>query len=222
MLRQFWVPTDAERGGRFQTEGRYYGTGSATRVTSCVNPGWWDTSFSRVGHSSRGWQEAGRDDVGIDATRAPPACKDAGLGQLRQMARHRAPGLPRCGSERADGGEAPPGAVGERHEVLQRPVQMPADGAVQVEGDGDERKHGTSECCSTRPEAPCPGHTSPVARIGACVKRRFREISSCHELDSPVRRYCRPALRGGFCYFGFWVLRPRVTGAVCADHPRTA
>ena len=44
-----------------------------------------------------------------------------------------------CGrSERADGWEAPAGAVGEGDEVLQRPVQMPADGAVQVEGDGDE------------------------------------------------------------------------------------
>ena len=62
-----------------------------------------------------------------------PSC-----GQLGQMAGHRAPGLSRGGSERADGGEAPSGAVGERHEVLQRPVQMAADGAVQVEGDGDE------------------------------------------------------------------------------------
>ena len=38
MLRQLRVPTGAERSGRFQTEGRYCGTGSATRVTSCVNP----------------------------------------------------------------------------------------------------------------------------------------------------------------------------------------
>ena len=62
-----------------------------------------------------------------------PSC-----GQLRQMAGHRAPGLPCGGSEGADGGEAASGAVGERDEVLQRPVQMAADGAVQVEGDGDE------------------------------------------------------------------------------------
>ena len=62
-----------------------------------------------------------------------PSC-----GQLRQMAGHRAPGLPRGGSERADAGQALAGAVGEADEVLQRPVQMPADGAVQVEGDGDE------------------------------------------------------------------------------------
>ena len=62
-----------------------------------------------------------------------PSC-----GQLGQMAGHRAPGRP-CGrGEGADGGEAPPGAVGEGDEVLQRPVQMAADGAVQVEGDGDE------------------------------------------------------------------------------------
>src|SRR3954453_2618946 len=39
MLRQLRVSTGAERSGRFQTEGRYCGTGSATRVTSCVNPG---------------------------------------------------------------------------------------------------------------------------------------------------------------------------------------
>ena len=38
ILRQLQVPTGAERGGRFQTEGRYCGTGSATRATSCVNP----------------------------------------------------------------------------------------------------------------------------------------------------------------------------------------
>ena len=47
-------------------------------------------------------------------------------------------GCPVARSEGADGGEAPAGAVGEADEVLQRPVQMPADGAVQVEGDGDE------------------------------------------------------------------------------------
>src|SRR4051794_40580727 len=36
MLRQLRVLTGAERSGRFQTEGRYCGTGSATRATSCV------------------------------------------------------------------------------------------------------------------------------------------------------------------------------------------
>ena len=98
----------------------------------------WDTLFSLVGHPTLRRQEAARDYVGIDAARAPLARDDALLGQLRQMAGHRAPGLS-CGrGERADGGEALPGAVGERHEVLQRPVQMPADGAVQVEGDGNE------------------------------------------------------------------------------------
>ena len=54
----------------------------------------------------------------------------------------------------------------------------------------------------TRPEGACSGHTLPVARIGACVKRRFREISSCQEFDSPVRRYGRPAAFGGFLLFG--------------------
>src|SRR3954447_4188820 len=39
MLGQLRVPTGADRSGRFQTEGRYCGTGSATRVTLCVNPG---------------------------------------------------------------------------------------------------------------------------------------------------------------------------------------
>src|SRR5215213_8690508 len=57
---------------------------------------------------------------------------------LGQMAGLRAPGLSRSRSEHADGREALAGAVGERHEVLERPVQMAADGAVQVEGDGDE------------------------------------------------------------------------------------
>src|SRR5215217_2016307 len=38
MLRQLQVPTGAEKGGRFQTEWRYCGTASATRVTLCVNP----------------------------------------------------------------------------------------------------------------------------------------------------------------------------------------
>ena len=38
MLRKLQVITDAERSGHFQTERRYCGTGSATRVISCVNP----------------------------------------------------------------------------------------------------------------------------------------------------------------------------------------
>src|SRR3954454_13230500 len=38
MLRQLRVPNGAERSGRFQTEGRYCGIGSAIRVISCVNP----------------------------------------------------------------------------------------------------------------------------------------------------------------------------------------
>ena len=70
--------------------------------------------------------------VGIDATRAPLTRDNALLGQLRQMAGHRAPGLSCGGSEGADDGPAPPGAVGEADEVLQRPVQMPAHGAVEV------------------------------------------------------------------------------------------
>src|SRR5215203_4361711 len=93
---------------------------------------------------------------------------------LRQMAGYRAPGLPRGGGEGADGGEAPSGAVSERHEVLQCPVQMPADGAVEVEGDGDEwEQKGLRGCSATRLEAALPGRTSPVARIGACENRRF-------------------------------------------------
>ena len=60
------------------------------------------------------------------------------LASLRQMAGHRAPGLSRGGSERADGWKALAGAVGEGDEVLERPVQMPANGAVEVERDGDE------------------------------------------------------------------------------------
>ena len=38
---------------------------------------WWDTLFSPVGHPALRRQEAGRDDVGIDATRAPLTRDDA-------------------------------------------------------------------------------------------------------------------------------------------------
>ena len=104
----------------------------------------WDTPIARVGHPARRRQEAACDDVGIDAARASLARDDALLGQLREMAGHRAPGLSRGGGEGADRRKAPSGAVGEADEVLQRPVQMPAYGAVQVEGDGDERSKGAS------------------------------------------------------------------------------
>ena len=40
-------------------------------------------------------------------------------------------------------------------------------------------------------------------------------------LDRGIAGYADPP-SGGFCYFGFWVSRPRVTGAVRAGHPRTA
>ena len=60
------------------------------------------------------------------------------LASLREMAGHRAPGRSSGRSEHADRGKAASDAVGEADEVLQRPVQMAADGAVQVEGDGDE------------------------------------------------------------------------------------
>jgi C1A family cysteine protease len=57
MLRQLQVHTSAERGGRFQTEGRYCRTGSATRATSCVNPDYKEAlenravSYSRLTHN---------------------------------------------------------------------------------------------------------------------------------------------------------------------------
>src|SRR5215213_8519535 len=97
------------------------------------------------------------------------------------MAGHRAPGLSRSRSEHADGREALAGAVGERHEVLQCPVQMAADGAVQVERDGNKGKHVASGCSSTRPKAPCPEHTLPVARIEACFNGLVRGNSVSHE-----------------------------------------
>jgi hypothetical protein len=46
-------------------------------------------------------------------------------------------------------------------------VQVTADGAVEVEGDGNEGEQSyASGCSSTRAEAACRGRKSPVARIG--------------------------------------------------------
>ena len=68
------------------------------------------TPFSREWDTPRA---AGRkralDDVGVDATRTPLTRNDAGLGQLlRQVAGHRAPGLPRAHGERPYRGKAAP------------------------------------------------------------------------------------------------------------------
>ena len=56
----------------------------------------------------------------------------------------------------------------------------------------------------TRPEAPCLGHTSPVARIGACVDQRYRGSSVCHDRDSRLSPVCRPAASAGFAILEFW------------------
>src|SRR6185369_5508925 len=98
---------------------------------------------------SRCRQEATGDNVAIDAARAPLARDNAIRLQLGQMPGQRAPGRP-CGFyEGAYRREALSRLVGIGDEVLQRPVQMPADGAVQVEGDGYKGKHGASGCSST-------------------------------------------------------------------------
>ena len=129
--------------------------------------------------------------------------------KLGQMAGHRASGLP-CGrGERADGGEAPAGAVGEADEVLQRPVQMAADGAIQVEGDGDKGKHRASEVQRTRPEAPCSRHISPVARIEASLAAWLGEAQSATIEFPGTSPVCRPAFQGGFLLSEFWVSASR-------------
>ena len=127
------------------------------------------------------------------------------LAKLGQMAGHRAPGRP-CGrGKRADRGEAPAGAISEADEVLQRPVQMPADGAVDVKCNRDKGKHGASGVQRTRLEAADFGRTLPVHAKGACEISRFRGSSWSPNLFSFLKTgLCRPALRGGFCYFGFW------------------
>ena len=102
------------------------------------------------------------------------------LAKLGQMAGHRAPGRP-CGrGKRADRGEAPAGAISEADEVLQRPVQMPADGAVDVKCNRDKGKHGASGVQRTRLEAADFGRTLPVhakglAKIGRFGKSRCRQ-----------------------------------------------
>ena len=126
---------------------------------------------------------------------------------LGQMAGLRAPGLSRSRSEHADGREALAGAVGERHEVLQRPVQMAADGAVQVEGDGDEWEQSYASGVQQHP----PGSGLPRAQITRGKNRLALTTglgeargANPYELLSGLagmqtRRF------GGFCYSGVLV-----------------
>src|SRR5215213_3185158 len=127
------------------------------------------------------------------------------------MARHGALGQAGDGGELAAARPALAGLVGESDEALQREVQMPANGAVQVEADGDvgEQK-GLRGCSATRPEAADFGHTLPVHAKRACENRRGREISVLLLTRfSRPRPVCRPAFPGGFLLYEFWVSRPR-------------
>ena len=158
----------------------------------------WDTLFSLVGHPPRCRQEAGRDDVGIDATRAPLARDDALLGQLGQMAGHRAPGRP-CGPARV------------RTEGKHRPVRSAKATrfcSVQCRWRRTVRYRsrvtGTNESkgASRAAEAPAGkrrriGHTSPVARRRLrksarsgklVVARRTSFPASAGNADPPLRR----------------------------------
>src|SRR6478752_5508386 len=121
-----------------------------------------------------------------------------------QVAGYRAARRSRGGGKGPDRGEALAAAIGEGDEVLQCPVQMPADAAVQVEGDGDESEQkGLRGCSATRPEAASPGRTSPVASKGACFNGAVWGSSRLPERDFPgPRRKCRPAFRGGFLLYG--------------------
>ena len=127
------------------------------------------------------------------------------------MAGHRAPGRPSGGGKGPHGREAAPGAVGERHEILQCPVQMPADGAVQVDGDGDEwEQKGLRGCSATRLEAADFGHTLPVHAKGACEDSRFRGSSvSPNRSSFRATGLCRPAFWAGFAFQGFGVAASR-------------
>src|SRR5690349_10373643 len=85
---------------------------------------------------------------------------------------------------------------------------MPADGAVEVEGDGDEwEQKGLRGCGATRPEAARPGSTSPVARIGTCGIRRGGGSSWSPNDDLPRRAflagYADPPFEAGFALLGF-------------------
>src|SRR3954451_14242996 len=92
------------------------------------------------------------------------------------MTGHRAPGLPCDRGERADGWKAASGAVGEADEVLQRPVQMPAHGAVQIKGDRDKGKHGSLLGCKYSP----PGSGVCQAHL-ACGKTTLAKFGSVRE-----------------------------------------
>ena len=130
---------------------------------------WWDTPVALVGHPARGRQESARNDVGVHAARSSLARQNAVALQLGEMARHGALGQAGDGGELAAARPALAGLVGEPDEALQREVQMPANGAVQVEADGDvgEQK-GLRGCSATRPEAADFGHTLSVHAKGAC------------------------------------------------------
>ena len=135
------------------------------------------------------------------------------------MAGHRAPGLSGGRCEGAHAGPALAGAVGEADEVLQRPVQVTADGAVQVEGDGDKGKHGASGVRSTRPEAADFGHTLPVHAKGLAKIGEVEEARSCKPSEFPATSagYADPPSEAGFAFQGFGIAASRKSGPH-ADH----
>src|SRR3954454_22965938 len=83
---------------------------------------------------------------------------------------------------------------------------MPAYGAVQVEGDGDEREQRSLRGCSaTRPEAADFGHTLPVHAKGGLRKRRgLGKIIAAKQMISRPRPEMQARLPRRA--FALWVL----------------
>src|SRR6476620_8030280 len=73
---------------------------------------------------------------------------------------------------------------------------------------------------STHPKAPCPEHSSPVARIEACVNDAVEGSSVRQDRDSRPRPVCRARLFRRVFAYGFWVSRPREKGTHTRPIPR--
>src|SRR4051794_31768969 len=133
------------------------------------------------------------------------------------MARHGAFGQAGDGGELAAARPALAGLVGEPDEALQREVQMPANGAVQVEADGDigEQK-GLRGCGATRLETRCPERTSPVARIGLAKIGEFGEDTDRQIISSRLRPDMQTRLSRRVFAYGFWVAGLAEIGTVRA------
>ena len=82
-------------------------------------------------------------------------------------------------------------------------MQVPPDGAVQVEGDGDEGEHkGLPGCRSGPPGAAGQGTPHPWQESGLALTARFGEARSAKDSFPGSGRNAGPPLSAGFAIAG--------------------